>query len=997
MPSSTTWTASVLCIVAFGVGGLPIISWIVEGLAQKRLADLGTGNISVSAAFYHGGTRLGLLAVLSEALKGIAVVTLARSLFPVSPAWEIVALIALVVGRYVVGRGAGTTNVVWGYIVHDWVGALIIFVVSGTWFAIVRRRQQGRLFVLILIPIVELLRRPGHPAAIASTIILSLLLAWIYRQIPDDLSLASTQPASDSRRMFEYFRGRDVIKSLSDKPQVQQMGRKAATLAELKQAGYAVPPGWILPAASGVRSLVSHLESIEVDPWQQPWIVRSSAISEDSESASAAGQYETIAHVSTRAALTEAVEQCRASYHRPEAEQYRRDRGLEEQSGIALLVQKQVEGVYSGVAFSRDPVEQGNAVIVEALAGGADQIVSGRVTPQQYRVDVDEVALTEWPAEEVSQWEPASITLEALNQGLEDSVPSTLIQQVARLARHLELYYHGIPQDIEWSFDGETLWLLQARPITTLVPIWTRKIAAEVIPGVIRPLTWSINRPLTCGVWGEIFTIVLGDRAAGLDFKETATLHYSRAYFNATLLGDIFRRMGLPPESLEFLTLGSPFSKPPILSTLKNVPGLLRLLGNEWSLIQEFSRNDRQQFAPVLQQLRQGRASSLPVSDCVQRTDLILDQLKTATYYNILAPLSFALRRALFQVPETALDPSQQPEIASVQAIKTLATSARQQYPHLLDLSQGEGISPTNALFKKLSTEPSGQSLLTELNQLVEHYGYLSEVGTDIAIPTWQEDPQPVRDLFTQFFLNPPNAPDRPEDTTSEESPQGDTWQYRQVQSRLNLKGRVATVYLMLLAELRWSLLRLEEHAIAQGLLLQAGDAFFLTLEELKQGVAGLLQASTLQAVVEQRRSQFTQRQQWNTVPFIVYGNDPPADPTRTSSPLSINAGVLQGIGASAGQVEGPVKILNTLQLSTPLPPNTIIVVPYTDAGWAPILAQAAGLIAEVGGRLSHGAIVAREYRIPAVMNIAQATQQFQDGEVVRIDGRVGTVERVQD
>jgi pyruvate,water dikinase len=88
--------------------------------------------------------------------------------------------------------------------------------------------------------------------------------------------------------------------------------------------------------------------------------------------------------------------------------------------------------------------------------------------------------------------------------------PLQLIESVARLIRELESLYHGLPQDLEWSYDGDQLWVLQLRPITTLKPIWTRKIAAEVIPGVIRPLTWSINRPLTCGVWGEIFTLVLG-------------------------------------------------------------------------------------------------------------------------------------------------------------------------------------------------------------------------------------------------------------------------------------------------------------------------------------------------------------------------------------------------------------------------------------------------------------------------------------------------------
>jgi pyruvate,water dikinase len=144
---------------------------------------------------------------------------------------------------------------------------------------------------------------------------------------------------------------------------------------------------------------------------------------------------------------------------------------------------------------------------------------------------------------------------------------------------------------------------------------------------------------------------------------------------------------------------------------------------------------------------------------------------------------------------------------------------------------------------------------------------------------------------------------------------------------------------------------------------------------------------------VTERRSQFTQHEAFSSVPFVVYGDDPPPDPSARATAQPLQAGVLQGIGASAGQVEGPVKVLTSLKLTAQLAPNTILVVPYTDAGWAPVLAQAAGLIAEVGGRLSHGAIVAREYGIPAVMNIEQATQQFHDGQLIRLDGRTGTVE----
>jgi pyruvate,water dikinase len=101
----------------------------------------------------------------------------------------------------------------------------------------------------------------------------------------------------------------------------------------------------------------------------------------------------------------------------------------------------------------------------------------------------------------------------------------------------------------------------------------------------------------------------------------------------------------------------------------------------------------------------------------------------------------------------------------------------------------------------------------------------------------------------------------------------------------------------------------------------------------------------------------------------------------------------LLGIPASIGQVQGRVKILRTLQAVHDIDKNTILVVPYTDSGWVPVLVQAGGLIAEAGGKLSHGAIIAREYGIPAVMDVHNATYLLQDGQQVRIDGYKGTVE----
>ena len=248
------------------------------------------------------------------------------------------------------------------------------------------------------------------------------------------------------------------------------------------------------------------------------------------------------------AGLESAIAACFQAYNHPSAGQYRPDLGLPEAT-TEVLVQQQIQGVISGVAFSRDPIARcGHNVVIEALPGPASRVVSGQITPRRYRVTItpdDMKAGDDWRLSEVVD---LPMDPNDKNHNEETSLPQTsdsisprLIQQIAYLTRRLEQRFGDNPQDVEWTYDGEQIWVLQSRPITTLIPLWTRKIAAEVIPGVIRPLTWSINQPLTCGVWGNLFTLVLGKRALGLDFSQTAMLHRSHAYFNATLLGDIFR------------------------------------------------------------------------------------------------------------------------------------------------------------------------------------------------------------------------------------------------------------------------------------------------------------------------------------------------------------------------------------------------------------------------------------------------------------------------
>ncbi len=922
MISQQVWGTLLICFICPILGGLPLIDWITHFTLKKKLSQIGTKNLSVSAAFYHGGRLVGLLAVISEAAKGILAVILARYFFPGQPTWEILALIALVMGRYWFSQGAGVTNLVWGIIIHDWRVALMTFLVSGISFTIFRERQTGRNVALLTFGLMLVLFHAGNSGYILASIALVSLIWWIYQKIPDDLDLPSTEINSESEKVFKFFQGNSSLLSLNDSLSANKVGQKAANLSTLKRLGYQVPDGWVIRfEGEDLQSLVeSFSPSIEY-----PLVVRSSAIGEDSLNASAAGQYLSILNITTRADLLEAIVTCADSYNAPGAVQYRQSQGQLEES-MAVIIQKQVEGVYSGVAFSRDPVDPLNpAVIIEALPGNAVKVVSGQKNPQQYQVILSKEPTVKSP--------------------LNGTIPISLIIEVARLSRELESLWHGLPQDLEWSYDGQQLWLLQARTITTLQPIWTRRIAAEVIPGVIRPLTWSINCPLTCGVWGEIFTLVLGTKAASyLDFNQTATLHYQQAYFNATLLGEIFLKMGLPPESLDFLTRGAKFSKPPLKSTLKTLPGLFRLLKRELILEQDFQRDLKKNFAPRLTHLQALDLSLLSPVQLLEEIEGIILSLRKATYYSILAPLSLAIRSAIFKANPQDLDNSYTPE---VQAMRVLYNVSLQENPD------------------------------EHFNLWLEDYGYLSQTATDIAVPRWKEEPETLKAMLNSLQQRPP---------LKSRSKRSTPW----VQKRLNLKGEVTRVYSQLLAYLRYSFLALEQVWLQTDRLSQAGDIFFLEYEEIVNLVQG---GEFNSALIGLRKEQWQLNQALSTVPSVIYGQPHP----NTSQYFQATEKDLQGIPASGGEVEGTVRIVKTISEALLTSTNTILVVPYTDSGWVPLLTQATGLISEVGGVLSHGAIIAREYGIPAVMDVHNATSRLHNGQKVRLNGYTGRISILTD
>ncbi|HLO51942.1 MAG TPA: glycerol-3-phosphate acyltransferase, partial [Kamptonema sp.] len=849
---------------SFCLGSLPLTGWAVQLFAGKDLRQLGTGNTSVSAAFIYGGKFAGIAAVLGEIARGIVPVLAAKAWFADTPSIAIATLIALVAGRYFIANGGGVTNATWGIFAYappvalaSGITGLVIWGL-GEWLqpgakSRLRAVRWGCLSGSLWIWIWH-----RSPVEFLTTAGLVILLVAINLHQADDMALDKTQ-----------------LFSLTDKLDAKICGEKAARLAQLKRAGFNVPPGWILPPLKAVvsnlgerqqaKKILAALFNGSSDNLSlNPIIVRSSAIGEDSDTNSAAGQYQTIKSIATEAELAEAINRCRQSYWSAEAVAYRHQRQLPD-TGMAVLVQPYINSQFAGVMFSRNPLDGGSQVIIEALPGGAEAVVGGQSTPIHLEIDF-------------LQQEPPSPPYEEDLVGVVPPrlpptfLPNNIIVELVKQAQAIEAFFHGLPQDIEWSWDGEKLWILQSRPITNLRPIWTRTIAAEVIPGAIHPLTWSINRPLTCGVWGEIFKVVLGEKAADLDFKETATLLGSHAYFNATLLGEIFRMMGLPEQGLEFLLRGKKMGKPPLMRVLPSLPGLWRLVQRERALDEEFRRDRAAIFLPALEQLEQEKERK-SLLELLEKAEQIQAWLKPITYYNILGPIGLAIRRSLWRVPDEWLSNETAPEIASLRALQQLANRLEQ----VTKLQFQNNISSTQ--IEEVFANDAG--VQTDFKQWLNTYGYLSEVGTDIAVPTWQEQPDTFRRLLITMTYK--SAIDKSQESRSEilkeasrSQPQNliQHWRLAQCQKRAIVKTQIAEIYNRLLAHLRWTFLAIEACGLEENVLEESGDIFYLEFVEIQHWIRGSGKI-TFKDIIKQRREHL-KRDRDRTIPPLVYGNLPP-------------------------------------------------------------------------------------------------------------------------
>lgn len=426
------WGCLLIFVICPLLGGLPAAEWLL-----RRLKAL----LSQHTIPWETPIQVGV-----EASKGIASVFLARYYFPTDPTWWIIALIALVCGQFWLRQSKQILGVMAGCVVYSWQVAFLILLMGGIGITLLREKRLGRLGILVLFPILVGLYSQQSSQAIAA-MGLSFLLAWVDEQLPDPKPTASalnagvlvTHSQTSDAHLFGLFRRDRDIRSLDQSLNADQVGQPAATLSQLKSWGYNIPPGWVLPPGDDAAPLIQLLAPSP----EQPLMVRSAVVGKSLHDVATNPSPEPIFQITSRRALAQVIGACRNAYSSTPSSPHLRD------LGVAVMIQMQVIGQYGGLAWSQD-VKAGDKTTV-LITGGPGQ------TPSE--------ALTHPSITQVRLSQSIPKHSETLALSAHQSIPLDLVNQIAIAAREIETLCRGIPQRIEWSYDGNTLWLLEVCPI----------------------------------------------------------------------------------------------------------------------------------------------------------------------------------------------------------------------------------------------------------------------------------------------------------------------------------------------------------------------------------------------------------------------------------------------------------------------------------------------------------------------------------------------------
>ncbi|HSU36696.1 MAG TPA: PEP/pyruvate-binding domain-containing protein [Propionibacteriaceae bacterium] len=797
-----------------------------------------------------------------------------------------------------------------------------------------------------------------------------------------------------------------------------------------------------IPVPSELRERI--LERYHTMPEGSPVAVRSSATAEDLAYASFAGQQDTYLNVIGDDALIEAIQGCWASLWTDRAVSYRTANGIDPRSvALAVVVQQMVEATAAGVMFTANPLTgTRHQTVIDASSGLGEAVVSGAVNPDHYVVDTKAWSIVQrrpgdkrvvirgrsgGGTERVEQTDQSEAT------ALSDAQVLALARLGARVAEH-----YGSPQDTEWALAGDgAFWLTQARPITTLYPTPTSALPGDrlfmcltLAQGLTRPIT-----PMGLASFRLVGTSIAtaagaapADRRAGPSGLTTAGQRLFvditpvvRSGFGRRLMLTVFGVMearaaaviaGLAEDPRWSVTSHSPLG---VIGPIARVAVLrakapLRILTavvNPGLAPRAIDRVER----------RLRGSLTLPANASpAQRLDLVEARLGHDTFLLMPTVFSYAATGLLLlRLARRLLGDLARPEELQVVLrglphnvttemdleLWQVATQIRADEDAVRALADQPPTAVAQA-YRDRTLPPVAQRGITAF---LRRYGHRAVAEIDLGVARWSEEPSHIIGMIANYLrlTDPEQAPP----VQFRRGRQAAEAMITELTGRASRRNRVtgrligfalgrarrliglreSPKYLLIvaLAALRNHLLQVGRVLAEQGSLAAAEDIFFLDYAEARRALDG----ERFTELVIERREAYAVEMRRRHVPRLLMSDG--TEPEAVAIPAPRTDGALAGSPASAGTVTGPARVVLD-PVGAHLEPGEILVAPSTDPGWTPLFLTAGGLVMEMGGSNSHGAVVAREYGIPAVVGVPSATSRIETGQLITVDGASGLV-----
>lgn len=839
------------------------------------------------------------------------------------------------------------------------------------------------------------------------------------------------------------------------KKDISLAGGKGASLGEMARAGFTVPPGFVVLTdafeyflcRTGLRRELDKMsrksecagligEKILKTPMPpdlsqeilssfrklglERVAVRSSAVSEDGSESAWAGQFQSFLWVD-ESHLIESIIKCWASPYEARALCYGEKRRITAVIlPMAVVIQKMVQAQVSGIAFSHDPLHQNNEnVIIEAGYGLGEAVVSGQVSPDRYILARNPMRISEKTigsqARMVApidrggtEWRDIPGE-EALSQKLSDEK----ILELAGLLLTLENHF-GYPVDVEWAVDGDGLFILQCRPITSRrhepeIPkgLWSNVNLAEVLSGVNPPLVSSLVMGIVTPAFCKLFGAPPRSEIIG-DIK-------GRLYFNVLIiqkgLQDI---LGNDFDITSFFGGSSGAEKAlPKFSLRGKIRFVLFVLK---SFAHSFWWNWRfNQQARTVRSCVESFARQVSGTDAagalLALTDNIFIRLRewmTSGFIGILYQISFYFlylalcRKWLGEKGNNIaheLYASGGTELQLIRGFSDLwkigrivAGNAGLKQQFLSAAEPGE----VEEIFKE------DQDVSRAWQVFLREHGHRAVNELNFSLPRWSEDSSFIVSVLKNY-LEAPDSFDparrilqiKEEQTQklrkiSEALPRWKTALLTNLLRRgrkgMNEREHAKTELVRMFVPLRTAYLKIGAILASQNLLDRQEDIFMFSRSELRDT---LLSGADRRGLVRERNEAYREYALQEMPEFFadpgIIADLPPASAAERPS-------VLKGLAVSHGTVKGTARVILDIGEISHLRPGDILVTDHTDPGWTPVFVTVGGVVTNIGGLLSHAAIVAREYGLPAVANVKEATRFIKDGQTVLLDGDAGTI-----